>query len=83
MGDHDLLAIDDQIVSFRCDIGSEFSVDGIISQKMRQDFRFCPGIDGDDIDIVIAETGPDQISAYPPETVDCHSNAHNIPPSIL
>ena len=76
LGDGDLLAVDQEFVFRGGDVGGEDSVHGVVFQQMGQYRRFCPGIDGDDFNIFMAVTGPDQITTHSSETIDCDFNAH-------
>ena len=76
VGDPDLPAVDDKRLVGAGDFAREFPVDGVILEKVGEDGRFCPRIDGNDLDVIVPEGGPDEISSDAAETIHCTPNTH-------
>ena len=76
VGDPDLPAVDEKRLVGAGDVAREFPVDGVVLEKMGKDGGFCPRIDGNDLDVIVPEGGPDEISSDAAETIDCTPNPH-------
>lgn len=77
VGDDYLPSVDHQVLSIHGDVGSELAVDRIVLQEMRQVFQFGPGVDRYDFNVAfIPETGPDEVTSDPAESIDRYLYRH-------
>jgi hypothetical protein len=84
VGDPDLIIIDVQNIAmapgFTRNFAREFPVDGIVFEKVGEYGYLGSRIDGDNLDVIVCERGPDQIPADAAETIYCAPNTHVLPP---
>src|ERR1041384_2626062 len=65
-------------VSRNLDVMMKIPQDRIIFQKMREGFRISDVIDSDEFNVVVAERGPENISADTTEAIDANLYCHLI-----
>jgi len=66
------LAVDDKRLVGAGNFAREFPMDRVILEKVGKDGRFCPRIDGNDLEVIVPEGSPDEISSDAAEPFTAH-----------
>ena len=74
----DALAVDLDVVFTVRDFGLETAQHRVVLQKVCQCFGIRDVIDGNDVDILVANGRAEKVASDPPETIDSYLNRHSL-----